>query len=152
MSLESRFWEKVSVSGPDECWLWTAATNEHGYGVMRPEGRRSGPPAKAHRISAELAGMAVDGHVVLHSCDNPPCVNPAHLSTGTQADNVNDMHAKGRGNVGSVNGQACATESLVAAVRRRVSNGERQSDIALELGVPRSTLNYWLKGGWRHVS
>ena len=56
MSLESRFWPKVRKLGPDDCWPWLAATNEHGYGVMRPEGRRTGPTVKAHRVAALLDG------------------------------------------------------------------------------------------------
>jgi hypothetical protein len=71
-TFEERFWAKVDRRGPDECWLWTATTNEHGYGVMRPDTvRRDGPTVKAHRVSARLAGMQIDGLKVLHACDNP---------------------------------------------------------------------------------
>ena len=90
MSLESRFWSKVRKLGPGDCWPWLAATNEHGYGVMRPEG--TGPTVKAHRVSALLDGRDPAGRVVLHSCDNPPCVNPAHLVVGDQADII-EYHA-----------------------------------------------------------
>ena len=153
MSLESRFWSKVRKLGPDDCWPWLAATNEHGYGVMRPEGRRIGPTVKAHRVSALLDGRDPAGRVVLHSCDNPPCVNPAHLVVCDQADNVRDMHAKGRGNAGSKNGMARATEDMVVEARARVAAGERQTDVAGDLGVSKSTLNGWIKRtGWRHVA
>ena len=64
MSLESRFWSKVRKLGPDDCWPWLAATNEHGYGVMRPEGRRIGPTVKAHRVSALLDGRDPAGRVL----------------------------------------------------------------------------------------
>lgn len=76
------------------CWIWTGPTNNHGYG-------RFGGSRYAHRVSYQLAhGPIPPGMVVLHRCDNPPCVNPDHLSLGTQRDNVRDMVTKGRHNPG----------------------------------------------------
>lgn len=153
MSLEDRFWAKVDRRDETECWPWTAATNEHGYGVIRPEGRRNGPSLKAHRVSLELAGVDIDGQVVRHSCDNPPCVNPAHLLVGSQADNVADMHERGRGNRGSVNGQAKLTEYVVAEIRRRAAAGEMKKRLAREYGVDPSTITSITKRrSWRHVA
>jgi hypothetical protein len=87
-----RFWAKVAV-GPG-CWEWTAGT-QYGYGRFVLGGRTF----KAHRLSYEISvGVIPDGLKVLHHCDNPPCVNPAHLFVGTHADNVRDREAKGRGN------------------------------------------------------
>lgn len=153
MSLESRFWSKVQKAGPDDCWPWLGALNEHGYGVMRPEGQHSGPTVKAHRVSASLAGMQIEGMFVLHSCDNPPCVNPAHLRPGTALDNVRDMHSKSRGNIGARNGMARASDHAVAEARLRVAAGERQCDLAAEFGVSRQTMSGWInRRGWRHVA
>lgn len=98
--LAARFWEKVDKRGLDECWPWLAGTDGRGYGTIGP-GREHVSDLKAHRVSYELnVGPIPAGMHVLHHCDNPPCVNPAHLWVGTDADNMHDMLAKGRGRWG----------------------------------------------------
>lgn len=92
MTLADRFW-KYAVVGMD-CWGWAASTAPKGYGCLGLGGGRVG---RAHRVSYELHyGPIPDGLHVLHTCDNPGCVNPAHLRLGTNADNVADRQAKGR--------------------------------------------------------
>jgi hypothetical protein len=90
-----RFWKYVQRSADNVCWLWTGARNDNGYGHLYAEGRM----VYAHRLSWELHnGAEVSPDLeVMHACDNPPCVNPGHLSVGTQADNMADMIRKGRG-------------------------------------------------------
>lgn len=152
-TLAERFWEKVDKRGPDECWLWTKATNEHGYGVMRPEGKRSGPGVKAHRVSLMLAGVDIDGLLVRHSCDNPPCVNPAHLSVGTHADNSADMVSRGRQAAGSRSGTHKLTEEQVAEIRARAASGEMHRVLAEEFDVSRTNVTCIVnRKSWLHVA
>lgn len=94
-----RFWEKVRVRQPDDCWEWMAHTQHGGYGVFWT-GAERGIKTTAHRFAFELhtGSPAPDGIHVCHSCDNPPCCNPAHLFLGTPSDNMRDMVKKGRDN------------------------------------------------------
>lgn len=85
-TLEERFWAKVDKRGPDDCWLWTAATNQLGYGQI---GTGSTQRLMAHRCSYELAyGPIPDGMMVDHRCGVPLCVNPAHLRVVTPSQNM----------------------------------------------------------------
>jgi hypothetical protein len=87
-----RFWSKVDKSGA--CWEWTASRDCHGYGSFCGPGRQTW---LAHRFAIYLAtGEHPADSLVLHSCDNPPCCNPAHLRCGTVADNVRDALERGR--------------------------------------------------------
>lgn len=92
--VEERFWSKVDRSGGSEaCWPWLAAKTR-GYGSFAAGGRLH----RATHFAIRLDGRDVaKGQVVMHRCDNPPCVNPAHLVVGAQGDNVRDMWEKGRG-------------------------------------------------------
>jgi len=91
----ARFWGKVKIANPDECWIWNAGKTGSGtkYGCFS---FRKGV-YKANRI-AYYFKYRVDPFPldVLHKCDNTLCVNPNHLFLGTQVDNMKDMKAKGR--------------------------------------------------------
>jgi hypothetical protein len=87
----TRFWKYVTKS--DGCWEWQGSRMPFGYGELNI----NKVPQCAHRLSWELHyGPIEEGLSVLHSCDNPPCVNPAHLFLGTQSDNMRDCASKGR--------------------------------------------------------
>lgn len=95
-SAEERFWSQVDVRGDDDCWLWTGWTDPHGYGRIGCETEKGHRPVLAHRFSLGLAQGPLGDACALHHCDNPPCVNPAHLYAGTKRDNTHDAFARGR--------------------------------------------------------
>jgi hypothetical protein len=85
-SIEARFWPKVDTDNPSGCWIWTAATNGLGYGVLWLGHDRRG---YAHRIAYELfRGPIPDGLDLDHLCRRPSCVYPWHLQAVTHRVNV----------------------------------------------------------------
>jgi hypothetical protein len=103
-SVVRRFWPKVDVRGPHECWEWAGKRLATGYGQMfvrefgnREDGTRVQHHALATRVSYCIAnGDIPPGLLICHRCDNPSCVNPAHLELGTYRYNAQDMIRKGR--------------------------------------------------------
>lgn len=92
--IEARFWGKVERQSADVCWIWRGTLVRGGYGQFSV---RPGQRCAAHRFAWELSNGAIpDGLFACHRCDNPPCVNPAHLFLGTPKDNMQDKVAKGR--------------------------------------------------------
>lgn len=99
MSALIEFESKFRRGQPDECWEWDGCRNGKGYGQFCN--------TRAHRFSYMVyVGKIPDGLFVCHHCDNPPCVNPAHLYAGTAKDNVRDCIARGRF-AGNQRGETC---------------------------------------------
>lgn len=132
---EARYWSKVDRRGPDECWPWTAHSRK-GYGLMRV----AGVLLSAHRWAYERwIGPIPTGLQVCHSCDNPPCQNPAHWFLGTNDDNVADKMAKGRA-------PTRLTAAQVGQMRRLYKTGRRQVDLARSFGVTPSHVSRIVRG------
>lgn len=93
----ARFHSKYQIV--DGCWIWTAGSYPRGYGMVNlgRDIRGKQFTTYAHRVAYVLAhGPIEPGQVVMHACDVPACVNPAHLALGSQGDNIRDCFAKGR--------------------------------------------------------
>lgn len=135
----ARFWPKVAIGQPDECWEWRSPPTWGGYGMFKFRGKDHG----AHRISWILTvgeipeGEGYHGTCVLHSCDNPPCVNPRHLFLGSHQINMDDREAKGRGNRPKKATNLKLTEADVLEIRRMAASGIRQTDIAKRFELER---------------
>lgn len=91
--MNERFWKNVHKT-ESGCWVWCGPQGHNGYGMFWNDGRS----VRAHRLSLEMStGKRIPtGMLVLHKCDNPPCVNPDHLFLGTHHDNAIDAVNKGR--------------------------------------------------------
>ncbi len=123
---------------PEHCVMWPGKRDRDGYGVL--SNKRN---VRAHRFMFELFRGAVGpGQVVMHACDTPSCVNPAHLSLGTQADNMADRDRKGRRR----NGQTKLTPANVAAIRAGMS----RQDAMQSFGIGQSAY-YAAKSGETHA-
>lgn len=142
--IEERFWPKVRIRSADECWEWQAAKDGHGYGAIAASHERR--TLQAHRVAYELAhGPITGGLHVLHRCDNPACVSPAHLFLGTHKENMDDMAAKGRG----MQGGAKLTEGDVREIR---ATGNPSRDLARMFGVtPTIIRQIKRRTAWAHV-
>lgn len=119
-----RYLSKVDQSaGPDRCWPWTGARDQDGYGIFWDGTYRDNGAGHYVRVTRwtyeQFVGPIPRGRQLLHSCDNPPCVNVAHLSPGTSADNHAEREARGRGvrKHGSAHVGAKLTEAQVLAIR-----------------------------------
>ncbi len=172
----TRFWSKVDRSGgPDACWPWLGARLPKGYGTFKVAGPggspskrfpgrvlRTGRVVKAHRVGFFLATGTDLGELLgCHRCDNPPCCNPAHLSAGTNQQNVQEAVDRGRkvGGKGERHGMAKLTEAEVAEIkaisvtRYARRNGTSLSAVARRYGVTLSCVSSIVNGqAWKGVA
>ena len=148
-----RFWPKVDIPVIGYgCWEWLRYKNPAGYGNFGV-----GEKVKlSHRVSWVINnGQIPDGLCVLHKCDNPGCVNPAHLFLGTRADNTRDAIKKGRLDTfrGELNHMAKLTKEEVLEIREEYKRGNiSQSRLAKKYNIGQQ--NVWCivnRISWKYI-
>lgn len=162
----SRFWSYVEIAAPDACWLWSLTKSTGGYGQISFARKNR----KAHRVAYFLHyGVDPESKLVCHRCDNPPCCNPSHLFLGTEKDNTQDAKRKGRLKAGvgarhgtkthpesHANGERSVksklTDETARLVRDLYASGQRQHEIAAQVGITREGVSQIVRGNnWKHV-
>jgi hypothetical protein len=140
---DALFWDKVDKDpGEDTCWPWNGATHEAGYGIITETVEGVQRRHYAHKVSYEWAhGELPKGQIVRHRCDNPPCVRPSHLLSGTHQDNMDDMVERGR-HVGN----RIIDEAGVILIRERRAAGTASSVLAAEYGFSEQHVNAICRG------
>lgn len=154
-TLESRFEAKIERIPFMECWVWTGATHERGYGIIGV-GARSQGVERAHRISYKLyKGAIPSGKMILHKCGNTFCVNPYHLEVGTAKENAQDTKRMGRLKFPDNSGEKAKWAKLnLKQVKEIVaSKGGRKgtgTTLAKKFGVSKSAIyQIWSGNNWK---
>lgn len=154
LPLEERFKKKYVVMPGNECWPWIGAITYKGYGMIQ-EGAKGSKHLLAHRLSYTIhKGPIEQGLFVLHSCDNRSCVNPAHLRTGTQSENILEAFSKGRKTNPVAYGEAATSSKLKADDVHyiRAHPDMRHTELAKMFGVKPNTIRAIRLGRtWRTV-
>jgi hypothetical protein len=124
-----KFWSRVDRGDPDACWEWQGGTNQDGYGMLTINKRHY----VAHRVSFEIATEQEPKLQVLHTCDNPSCVNPKHLFEGTRSQNMQDMLAKGRWTKPVITRKLDC--DIASAIRREFDQGAKKRALARKYDI-----------------
>lgn len=142
-----RFWSRVRKG--DGCWIWLGKPTPKGYGIISVDKRH----AYAHRFAFALHnGPIPDGLDVLHSCDNPLCVNPEHLFLGTHVDNMADMVAKGRNPRGERMGNTRLSDADARRIRELHRRGLKPKQLGAIFGVAPPVIgNIVARRTWKHL-
>lgn len=138
------FWSKVRRH-PTECWEWLGNHHPNGYGQFASK--------PAYRFAAKECLDDFDAALhVCHRCDNRLCVRPSHLFMGTHLDNMRDRDNKGRTLRGGANGNSRLSESDVLVIRKMLSSGTTQPELARKFNVTQATISgIYRNKTWRHI-
>lgn len=132
------------------CMEWKGAVNKDGYAACNAYGlfRSQALHREVHRLC-----NGESPKVVMHTCDNPKCINPKHLVSGTPATNLRDKLIKGRQAKGEKNGRAKLNTAKVLALREmQKTQGATYKELSDYFGVSVSTVGRVLSGtNWGHV-
>lgn len=151
--LENRFFTDNSIYidsvNTENCLNWSKLKDKNGYGRLTYKGKN----LRAHRVAYEISnGLAIGSlksdQLVCHTCDNPSCVNPAHLFLGTAKDNTADMFSKGRNfthviapMLGETNPAALLTRKKIEEIRNQYAKGDvTQRELGRIYGVHMNTI------------
>ncbi len=157
-SEEERFFEKVDKTpghGPDgDCWIWTGSKTGKGYG-----GFRGSTTGKAHIwMYQHMHGDVSAGLEVMHSCDEPACVNPDHLTTDTHHENILDCVRKGRSKHWKENGffgenhRMAKLDNEKVLEIRKIGYSQTFEETAKQFGVSKTTVsNIINRKRWAHL-
>lgn len=143
----ARFFSRVEVKKQPNCWVYKGSVKYDGY----PSFSLNGKTISGHRFCYMVFnGEIGEDQVVRHTCDNPKCVNPYHLETGTQQDNMRDKFIRGRTAKGSRNGRSRLTEYQVKKI---IEDNRSRIEIAREYDVCPRTIDHIFNGkNWSHVT
>lgn len=155
---ERRFWAKARRAA-NGCLEWTGGLDKDGYGKFQitlprlEKHKQQQCHMRAHRLAYELThGPVADGQLVLHSCDNPKCIDPDHLSAGTQLQNRREAVARGRVPFGERHNRAKLTERQAQEVICQRDAGVAARDIAGRLGIAQVTVYQIGRLIWKHLA
>ncbi len=139
-----KFLAKIDRSaGSFGCHPWRGPRLPSGYGLTQGSVDYLGYSFLAHRVAWAIARRREPAAaLILHSCDNPPCCNPAHLRSGTHQDNTHDMIKRGRANYVS-SGRPVDEDGRAEAIRLRFVEHSPMADIVRAVGRHRATISRW---------
>ena len=153
--LINRFWSKVDIRGPNECWEWKESRNRSGYGRYRVGTERIA--ASRYALKTKV-GDFDDALQACHTCDNPPCCNPHHRYAGTASENQKDAYDRGHRmirvppSLGEENANATLSEEDVKSIANLIVGGMNNREIADIYGVTDSAISLIrIKKNWTHL-
>lgn len=155
---KNRFWGNAALTANlDKCWQWQLSDKSK-YGKMTITSNKKQTSFSAHRLAYFIYyGVDPIGNIILHSCDNPKCVNPNHLSLGTSQDNSKDMIQKGRGlnqfEGGEKHHHARLTAEIVIELRKLFAEGSHSvSELSNKYNIDPSAISRIInRKRWNHI-